>query len=451
MSSGDFAVPGAPNYPAGPPDGPPPEPTPPRRDRGPWISAAVGLAIAVIVAVAAAVVIDTDAAVVATAGPETTAPSTPSAPSAPSTTVSPSTTVPEDPVPDELDDAAFQQQIDELIAFVEQARGLEFKERPDVLAVADDDFVDRFIAVTEEGLNEDPELIEHYDGIYRALGLLGDDMSLTEAILSFGAEGVLGYYEFEADELVVRGDELTPYTKQIVVHELVHALDDQWFELDRPEYDDAVDEVGFGFQALVEGNAQRIDEEYYASLPVDEQFRIDAEQFSFGSDIDFSGFTPGFLELQFAPYELGRQFVLATLERGGNEGLAQAFDTPPATSEQVIDPDAYVSGEGPIEVPAPPADGEVVEEGIFGQLTIEILLGVAVGRGDAFEAGDGWGGDWFVSWEDGSRTCLRVDIVGDTAADTDELEAGLATWAAQRPAATSELVDGRVRLTTCSG
>src|SRR3546814_19828134 len=70
---------------------------------------------------------------------------------------------------------------------------------------------------------------------------------------------------------------------------------------------------------------------------------------------------------------------------------------------------------------------------------------------EAFAAVRGWGGDWAVTWQDGDAACVRVDVVGDTQDDTDELEDALRSWAEQSQAAEVSVVDGRVRLDSCVG
>jgi len=70
--------------------------------------------------------------------------------------------------------------------------------------------------------------------------------------------GVVGFYDPETKQLVVRGTDTTPFTRRVLAHELTHALDDQHFDLNRQQLDKADDETGFGFSALVEGNARRV-------------------------------------------------------------------------------------------------------------------------------------------------------------------------------------------------
>ncbi|MDH3706943.1 MAG: hypothetical protein OES57_12810, partial [Acidimicrobiia bacterium] len=290
---------------------------------------------------------------------------------------------------------------------------------------------------------------EAFTGIFHALGILEPAVSLEQANRAFGESGVLGYYDPETDELVVRGGQVTPLVRTTIVHELVHALDDQWFDLDRPEYDDRPDEIGFGFRAVVEGNARYIEERYRDTLSDDERAEEEREGVALSEGIDFSALTFPFLELQFAPYEYG-ELLVDELWAEGQETLDGALETPPDTSEQVIVTGAYRAGEGRLEVAPPAADGEVIEEGVVGQLVWQIILATVVDDDEALRAAGGWAGDWFVAWTDGDETCLRADIVMDDGTERDELADSLASWADDQSDASAEVTgDDSVRLTTC--
>ena len=157
---------------------------------------------------------------------------------------------------DEGEDAAassdFDALIEELSAFVENERELEFLQPVEVLQLDDDAFVARYNALVDEGVEEDRDELDLYTGVNQALGILPDGVTLLDATYAFGSAGVFGYYNPEDKELVVRGGEVTVLLKTIIVHELVHAIDDQNFDLDRPEYDDRTDEISTGFRASVE-------------------------------------------------------------------------------------------------------------------------------------------------------------------------------------------------------
>ncbi|MGI9604437.1 MAG: hypothetical protein ACR2QE_21330 [Acidimicrobiales bacterium] len=335
-----------------------------------------------------------------------------------------------------------------LIEFVETARGLEFKETPVVLTLEDDAFVARFNELVESDLAESQDDLARFTGIYQALGILEEGVTLEDASKAFGEAGVIGYYDPETAELVVRGGELTPLVRTTIVHELVHALDDQWFDLDRPEYDDRDDEIGFGFRAVVEGNARYIESLYRETLSADEIRDEEEEGLALGNDIDFSVLTFPYLELQFAPYEFG-ELLVDELWDESQATVDAALESPPDTSEKVMVAGAYRAGEDRLEVTAPPAEGEVIEQGVFGQLLIQVLLSTAVGD-DAGEAAAGWSGDWFVAWLDGDDTCVRVDVAMDNSDERDELAEQVDEWVDDQDDASSESIgDGVVRLTTC--
>ncbi len=365
----------------------------------------------------------------------------------PATTEVPATTPPDVPP---VSEAEFLALIDELEAYVAQARGLEFTEDVVVELAADDDFEARLLEDFEEGTDD----IEKAEVFYRALGLLDPERSLFDELRAIYSAGVLGFYDPESNELVVRGRSLSPYVQQTIVHELVHALDDQAFELDRPEYDDRKDEIGSGFSAVVEGNARRIEQQWLREQP--EEFRQQAEQeeAAFADGVDPTAFPEILLFEIGAPYQLGEIFVDSLVAAGGERAVDAALTDPPDTSEQFIFPGLYEDREPRIEVPAPPADGEVVDDGVIGALFLIGLLSTgdsSVNQSDALRAVQGWGGDWAVTWSDGDLDCVRADFVGDTADDTAELESALDLWAQDSAAAQVSIVDERVRLESCGG
>ncbi len=350
----------------------------------------------------------------------------------------------------------FDAVIDELIEFVERERELEFKEPVVVQALDDDAFIERYNSLVDEGISEDAELIAHYTGIYQALGILNPGVTLEEATYAFGAAGVLGYYDPETQELVVRGGEMTVLLKTIIAHELVHAIDDQWFDLDRPEYDDAEDEIGFGFRAVVEGNARRIENIYRDTLSPAEQVQLTADELalSAGVGVDFSKITFEYISLQLAPYEAGETLANRLDREGGEAKVNEALETPPRTSEQVLNPDAYLSGDDPLVlIDPPPADGDVQEAGVFGQALWQILFEQTSGESDAVEATQGWEGDWFVSWQDGDTSCVRVDTEFDDSGDVDKFVRALENFIRVKVPSGGEaekLSDNSARLTACN-
>ncbi len=345
---------------------------------------------------------------------------TTTASASPSSSAPPSTN-PGSPDPDSLESV-----VDDLSAFVEDQRGLEFTEPVDVELADDDEFEQRLL---DDFQAEDEADIRDTEAVFRALGFLGPDDDLVEQLKGVLSAGVVGFYDPETNELVVRGVEPTPYARKTIVHELTHALDDQHFELFRPALDEADDETGFAFSALVEGNAVTVEEAYADTFTDEEQAESDAEEARIGGDTDFSQFPQILLDLIGAPYQLGPPLIDAIVGDGGEEAVDAAFEDPPVSSEQVLDPSLFLSGEEPLDVAEPPADGESFDQGTFGQFLLLLLLDDGgVDQGVARDAAIGWGGDEYVAWHDGDQTCLRVAFEGDTATDTTEIDDALTDW-----------------------
>lgn len=373
-------------------------------------------------------------------------------------TSAPQSTSPEDSLPEETPTTppetvtpdAFLALVDELEAYVAEARGLDWVRDVEVELIDDEAFEARLL----EDFEEDVDEIADAELFYRALGLLDGETSLLDELRAIYSSGVLGFYDPETDELVVRGTAPTPYVQQTIVHELVHALDDQHFELHRPEYDDRKDEVSTGFSASVEGNARRIENEWLGEQSTEFREQASAEEEAFGEGIDVDAF-PEILLFQIgAPYQLGEIFVGQLVDEGGERSVDAAIADPPDTSEQFLFPDLYLEREPRIEVPVPPADGEVVDDFVIGSLFLFGLFttdGAPVNQTDAVRAIDGWGGDWSVVWTEGDSACVRADFVGDTDDDTGELEAALRTWSEETGTGQVSTTDaGRVRLESCA-
>jgi hypothetical protein len=322
--------------------------------------------------------------------------------------------------------AALDAAVLELQSFVERQRGLRFKQPVDSSLLDDKAFRKR---VTESDEDDDEE-VEKAEAVLRGLGLLKSGVDLGRALDEFAAAAVVGFYDSEEDQLVVRGGSITPFVRSTLVHELTHALDDQHFNLHRPDLED---EASIGFASLAEGSALRVERDYLRTLSLRERAEAAAEEAGHGKDLPSDLPTAVQVALAF-PYAEGPALVAALVRAGGVARLDAAFSAPPASSEHVLSPERYFRGDPPRKVPVPPSDREPFDEGEIGQLFLILMLRAELDDSVAYRAAEGWGGDRYVAWKDGSRTCVRMDFVMDTPADTDELVRSLSAWARERPA-----------------
>ena len=318
---------------------------------------------------------------------------------------------------------AIAETIPGLMRFVESARGLAFEDPVAVRVLPDAAFREELAALQERDVDADErrQELQTTTRVLRALGLLEGDVDLDEATKSLLSAAVAGYYDTEEKELVVRGDDLTASVRVTLVHELTHALQDQHFDLDREELEDRDDEAEQSFSALIEGDAVRIEGKYLDSLPEAEQKAAEREEMEAAAGIDPT-LPRVLMQLLAFPYAVGPGFAGALVDAGGQARLDAAFDEPPTTSEQILHPDRYVDdGEAPRSVTDPKPPESELDSGVLGELGLLLVLERLVEPADAVAAAGGWGGDRYVAWRDGDDTCVRTNLVMDTATDAREL------------------------------
>lgn len=334
---------------------------------------------------------------------------------------------------------SIQAVLPELEAFVARGRGLAFKEPVDVELVGDA----QFRARAQEFDEEDREELRNVQAVLYAMGLLDQGVDLEAVVKSFSEEAILGFYDPESKELVVRGTSPTPFVRSVLVHELTHALEDQHFDLNR---EDLGDEATIGFEALAEGSALRIEDRYRRSLSRQERREAERAEEKFGQGVPED--IPEVIQLAFSfPYVYGPDLVGSILRAGGQSRLDAAFADPPVSSEQVLDPRRYLRDDEPRSVPVPKADRDAFDDGEIGELFLILMLRAELDDDVARGASRGWGGDSYVAWRDGRRTCVRMRFVMDTPKDTLELTEALRDWAQRRGAGATASGSS---LTTCA-
>ncbi len=338
--------------------------------------------------------------------------------------------------------AGISSEICNAVRFVEEETGRPFKNFPVVELLENDAFdaeILKDFAQYEEDFNEDEVPL-------KAMGLLGSDISLYQTYLSLIELGVVGFYRPDTDQLVVRGGELDLYGQSVLVHELVHAHDDQWYDLDREDFEN--DDAEAGFAAVVEGNASRIENAWIASLSPEQAAEVDLGALAALSPDDFTkllALPPVMIQLQSFPYQDGEVYVAYRTDAEGESVIAELYENPPESTEQILHPAEEF--QPTIDVGLPPADGEVAFSGTLGELYLSLWFDQV--------AAAGWGGDSFVTWSAGATTCMRVDIAADTAEDLNQIEASAQRWQGSAPSEdrTIERVDtadqSLVRITSC--
>lgn len=316
--------------------------------------------------------------------------------------------------------------------YIEKETSLPFKAAVSVAALEGGAFTNRLNAVR---LNPAMERARRAEGALKALGIIEPGVNLAEQVKRLSTGSVTAFYDVAANELVVKGGQLTPFVLKTIVHEMVRANYDQHFELHRPNLVMPDDETGTAWDSLVEGAATRIENRFIAALPEADRKSVQAEQQRVAGQLPKD--LPAYVVVQYAfPFGSGPRFADALMSGGGAAKLNGAFQNPPTTTEHIVHPEKYLAGEGPRSMANPTADGAVVRSGSLGQLMLSLMLAQVIESGDAESAADGWGADRYVVWQNGGQNCVRLSVDMDTPEKVAEMGQALAAWAADTPGAT---------------
>lgn len=323
--------------------------------------------------------------------------------------------------------------------FVQQARGLAWKHPVKVEFLPPARFTAAISA--KSGGTSDTADAQSYMEALRAIGVVSGQPDMARAAQTFANNDVVGLYVATDKTVYVEGDQLTPYVRVTLAHELTHALQDQYFNLVTMRKGHADDDGAV--TALIEGDAVRIQDDYERTLSAADQQLYASEQSSTSSSAtgaNTRNSVPTFyLDQATFPYDFGPTFVETLFSQGGNRLVDQAFRSPPVLDRQILDPASFVPGvpvPAVAPIPAPPG-ANVVNSGGFGEVTLFEMLADQLGYPTALQAVQGWTNDSSVVYRKGPTVCVDVEVRDDAHSGA-LLRAGTA-WAARIPGATVQL------------
>lgn len=318
---------------------------------------------------------------------------------------------------DAATDAPYAREVAEAVPKIEAAVGLKYKTKPKIEERSKDQ-VRQFL---EKKFNESlpaSELAGQQSEL-RLLGLIPDTMQLRPFLLDLLTEQIVGYYDPRTKVLyVVKGADPT-VASMTVTHELVHALQDQYINLDSIQSLHGDGDRAAATQAVIEGQAvyeqlRIATNNDWSVIPggwdgIRETVRKNSAQMPL-----FSRAPLYIQETLIFPYLSGADFVKRLHDTSPGK---QPFARMPESTEQVMHPRAYESDppDAPTSVTLPaPRNATHVYDDVFGEFGARLFLFNALqDQAAAVRGANGWDGDrlmvvrtpkgegivWFTVWD----------------------------------------------------
>jgi hypothetical protein len=334
--------------------------------------------------------------------------------------------------PDELDAVVARS-----MARVEIVRGLEFKEPVTVEVITREQYQQE--VANESVFGEWTPAEAQNEQVWEALFIVGEDADVREEFAALSGSNVLGYYDWTEKKLVL----VSPDPNRLVVdpntlaHELVHALQDQYFDLAATAANATVQDTQLARNGLIEGEANYVGTRYMRHCATDWECLDQARTNGGSGEVNV-----GLLLVIFQPYSDGPVYVENLVEWRGWAAVNDAHRDLPQSSETII----HLRREAPDSVYVPDraqGDWSRIDAGgdVLGEASIYSMFWAQAATNGAetvdtrtfFDvdsdydtyhyvapASAGWGGDRLYAYQNGGEYGYVWKTTWDTPEDATE-------------------------------
>ena len=281
-------------------------------------------------------------------------------------------------------------------------------------------------------MDEDKNAAERYAGARsaEAFGLIPKGFNLDAFMVDLLTEQIAGLYDPKAHEFYIADWIPVEDQRMVMAHELTHALEDQYFEIEkwlkaaRPN-----DDAELARESVLEGSAMAAMVDYILlgsghtlrDFPTMDPTMLAGDL----ADSPTMKKAPPFLKdaLEF-PYLAGLNFSAAVLKPAGWSGLSAVFAKPPVSTQQILHPELYSAGKTPEAVTIPSVDKELgpgwvkLEDNTMGEFGWKEVLKQFLDEDRAKPAAAAWNGDRYLVYEEKQSKRLilvaRLRLTGET-------------------------------------
>jgi hypothetical protein len=257
-----------------------------------------------------------------------------------------------------------------------------------------------------------------------AFGLIPKGFPFDSFLLDILTDQVAGLYDPKGKEFYIADWIPVDEQREVMSHELTHALEDQSFHIDpwikaaRPNDDaelarDSVSE-GSALAAMVD-YALRDEKMGVRDLPdVSLMIRSGAVA-QMDKDPKLSKAPLCIRDQLLFPYLAGTVFTQQFLKaHTGWSDLKLIFDNPPVSTQQILHPELYLKGVTPKDVKLPdwkriaPADWKLLEENVIGEFGLGEILKQFIDEKTSEALSPAWAGDRYAVFEDGKTKDIKL-------------------------------------------
>jgi hypothetical protein len=300
--------------------------------------------------------------------------------------------------------------MDALIASVVKVRGLELLEKVPVQKMSDAEF----------------------DQAFRTARDVPDGTVPT--VVTKDPQFFDGFYSFVTKSIAMRA---VPKSRDgdlrvVLAHEVVHALQQQHFHIDRIQVDTG--DARLAFLALVEGDAQVTAYGAVAALDGIPPARLMIQTSALHATDDAAIALPEVSKLAYDqrqaltfPYEEGMRFVGTLYRAGGFDLVNRAYRTPPMQTAYILHPEVYLSGRtvrhvAPLAFPHDVGATEAVGSRIGEAGLRSLLVSLGITPKSAEQNSVAWRGDWVELGRVAGQPAVGGVIAMATEADAQALQ-----------------------------
>ncbi|MCM8786906.1 MAG: hypothetical protein NC935_02505, partial [Candidatus Omnitrophica bacterium] len=344
---------------------------------------------------------------------------------------------------------AQEQSFQEAIRLVEEKRKLKFLFEIKKEILNKNTFDEYFRKKVEKELKEE-DIIKGEKLLVR-LGLLDKGIEYKTFILDLFSKSIYAFYDFNENKIYFIKEiisSINPFIpNEVFLHELVHALQDQYIYLDRLEdnFKGLPSDTRVAIKSVIEGEATFVS----YSIISDYIKKISKKYNNRLESLDLENFILEFMLLAtkkisaandrhliaylIFPYIRGALFIKYAFDNGGWELVDKLYKDLPLSTEQIFHPEKYFFiKDQPIYLEEKNFDF-LTKEGFkkilsdrLGELTFYIILSKYLDDTLAKTIAAGWGNDYCYLYESKEQKAILImDTIWDSTSDAEEFFKGI--------------------------